>query len=174
MFFFGGPKDVMKKGIESIKKTSEVRVKHKYDIVIASAGGYPKDINLYQAQKAITHAALITKDHGTIILAAECCEGSGSAQFERFMSDINSYEDVIKKFNKIGFQVGPHKAFQIAREAARVDIFLISSLSCSDTARFMLKSADTVQESCDIALKKKPLNKTIAFMPSATNTIPFL
>ena len=32
-----------------------------YDLVIASAGGHPKDINLYQAQKVMTHASLMTR-----------------------------------------------------------------------------------------------------------------
>ena len=59
-----------------------------YDLVIASVGGAPKDINFYQSQKALTHASLFTRDGGVIILAAECPEGSGSRAYEEFMQDV--------------------------------------------------------------------------------------
>jgi len=46
-------------------------------ITIASASGYPRDINLYQAQKALDHADKATEDGGTIIIVAECRDGYG-------------------------------------------------------------------------------------------------
>jgi len=55
--FFGDPIAVMRAGIELVKELTLVPVDDLYDLVIASAGGFPKDINLYQSQKAMTHAA---------------------------------------------------------------------------------------------------------------------
>jgi nickel-dependent lactate racemase len=52
-----------------------------YDLVLASAGGYPKDINLIQAHKAIDNGAAFVRDGGTLILLAECPEGIGSTTF---------------------------------------------------------------------------------------------
>lgn len=52
-----------------------------YDLVLASAGGYPKDINLIQAHKAIDNGAAFVRDGGTLILLAECPEGIGSITF---------------------------------------------------------------------------------------------
>ena len=49
-----------------------VTIREQADIVIASAGGYPKDINLYQAQKTIDNAIYAMKPGGCIILLAEC------------------------------------------------------------------------------------------------------
>ncbi len=40
-----------------------------------SAGGYPKDINLYQAQKALDNASHGVKEGGVLILCAKCAEG---------------------------------------------------------------------------------------------------
>ena len=59
--FWGDPVDVMTNGVELSTKICQVEVPHRYDAVVVSAGGYPKDINLYQAQKALTNAAEITK-----------------------------------------------------------------------------------------------------------------
>ena len=39
-----------------------------YDLVVASAGGYPKDINYIQAHKSIHNAASFVKDGGTLVI----------------------------------------------------------------------------------------------------------
>jgi nickel-dependent lactate racemase len=52
-----------------------------YGLVLASAGGYPKDINFIQAHKAIDNAAAFVRDGGTLIVLAECTDGIGSATF---------------------------------------------------------------------------------------------
>jgi nickel-dependent lactate racemase len=41
------------------------------DIAIACASGYPRDINLYQSQKALDHADKATKPGGTVVVVAE-------------------------------------------------------------------------------------------------------
>jgi len=52
-----------------------------FDLVLASAGGYPKDINMIQAHKAIDNAAAFVRDQGTLIVLAECADGIGSTTF---------------------------------------------------------------------------------------------
>jgi len=52
-----------------------------YDLVLASAGGYPKDINMIQVHKAIDNAAAFVRDGGTLIVLAECDDGIGSSTF---------------------------------------------------------------------------------------------
>jgi nickel-dependent lactate racemase len=52
-----------------------------YDLALASAGGYPKDINLIQAHKAIDNAAAFVRDGGELIILAECADGVGSSTF---------------------------------------------------------------------------------------------
>lgn len=53
----------------------------RYGLVLASAGGWPKDINLIQAHKAIDNAAAFVRDRGTLIVLAECADGLGSDTF---------------------------------------------------------------------------------------------
>ncbi len=53
----------------------------RYDLVLASAGGYPKDINMIQTHKAIDNAAAFVRDGGTLIMLAECPDGIGSTTF---------------------------------------------------------------------------------------------
>ncbi|MBU0511881.1 MAG: nickel-dependent lactate racemase, partial [Chloroflexi bacterium] len=53
----GNPRAVMRAGVPLAKQNCQVAVPKPYDLMITSPGGYPKDINLYQAQKGLAHAA---------------------------------------------------------------------------------------------------------------------
>src|SRR5690606_2904554 len=65
-----------RKGVEFVDAMYKVFVEPA-DAVVVSCGGYPKDINLYQANKALDNATQAVKDGGSIILVAECAEGIG-------------------------------------------------------------------------------------------------
>lgn len=44
------------------------------DIVVASAGGYPRDINLYQTGKAMDNACYAMRPGGTAVILSECLQ----------------------------------------------------------------------------------------------------
>jgi nickel-dependent lactate racemase len=81
----GNPAGVIGAGIPLSREIHQVEVAAPFDLVIASPGGHPKDIDLYQSQKALAHASLVTRDGGTVIVAAACPEGSGSRSYEAWM-----------------------------------------------------------------------------------------
>lgn len=59
----------------------EVAESEPADLVVASCGGYPKDINFIQAHKAVHHAAAFVRDGGRLIVFAQCWDGVGSKTF---------------------------------------------------------------------------------------------
>jgi nickel-dependent lactate racemase len=124
----GNPRSVMEHGIPLSRQVCNVPVRQKYDLVLVSTGGAPKDINFYQAQKAITHAAMLTRDGGTIILLAACPDGHGSVPYFEFMKTVASPQEAIEKFNRQAFSIGPHKAFLTSRILSRVKIYLASEM----------------------------------------------
>ena len=71
----GEPVAVMQAGIPLVRDLVEIPVSAPFDLVIASPGGHPKDINLYQAQKALAHAARIAKPGGTGDSRRGLCRG---------------------------------------------------------------------------------------------------
>ncbi|MGD0707960.1 MAG: nickel-dependent lactate racemase, partial [Anaerolineaceae bacterium] len=171
--FAGNPKEVMLAGIPVSRAVCQKAVSRCYDVVIASVGGHPKDINLYQSQKALTHASLLTKDGGTVILVAACPEGSGSRLYETFMEGVQTPDEVFLKFEQEGFSVGPHKAFQIARELKRIHVILVSQMPDKLVKKLLLTPEHNVLD----ALKQvSPAldSVSIVVMPHATNTIPDL
>ena len=59
----------------------------KYDLAIVSPGGYPKDINLYQSQKALAHTIPLVRRGGDLVLFAECPDGLGARIFYQTMKN---------------------------------------------------------------------------------------
>jgi lactate racemase len=173
--FFGSPKAVMQAGIPVSRKICQTQIdKSGYDLVIASPGGFPKDINLYQAQKALSHAASITRNGGCVILVAACSEGIGSNSYEQFMEGVTSPAEVFTKLELEGFTVGPHKALQFAREQKRIRIIVVSSIEATKLEKLFLTPAANIQDALEKALGTLSEHKRIAILPKATNTIPFI
>ena len=52
-----------------------------FSVVVASCGGYPKDINFIQSHKAVHNAAMFVADGGLLLLYGECRDGIGSKTF---------------------------------------------------------------------------------------------
>ena len=167
----GDPISVMKEGIPLSKTICQLEIHDKYDLVIASAGGYPKDINLYQSQKALTHAAILVKEAGHILLAAECREGTGSDRFEEYMMSCSSPNEVLEKMGRSDFHVGPHKAYLFAKQLVKMQISLYSLLDKNIAKRLFLNPVENFQDFINSVIVKLPKDSKIAILPFATNTI---
>lgn len=164
-----------KKGVEICRKISEVEIPEIADIVVTSPGGFPRDINLYQSQKAVSVAEKIVKKGGVIILVAECKNGIGGSNFTEWMKQANSPKEVIERFKKEGFLVGSNKAFMFARALTKSKIIVltdnISKKYLNDM--FMLK-AKSLTEAVNMASKIKGKDSKILFLPNAIGLIPKL
>lgn len=57
-----------KEGCKFLDQLYKIKLEHPADIVVVSAGGFPKDINVYQAQKALDNAQHAVRDGGIIIV----------------------------------------------------------------------------------------------------------
>ncbi len=169
----GEPRTVMEAGIPLSREVCQVAIAAPFDLVIASPGGHPKDLNLYQSQKALAHAGLVTRDGGTVLLAAACPEGTGSKSYEAWIEGLRSYEEVFARFKQEGFQVGPHKAYQIARDAARVHVVLVSSLAPDFVRTLLLTPARSIDEALAMALSDLPSDVRVGIMPLASSMIPY-
>lgn len=170
----GEPRAVMEAAIPLSRRVSQVTVDEPFGLVIASAGGHPKDLNLYQAQKALAHAALVTRDGGTVIVVAACPEGAGSRSYEAWMEGVGSYGEVFARFEREGFCVGPHKAFLIARDAARVRAVLVSGMAPERVQRLLLTPAASVEAAVAMALPDLLEGVRVGILPRASSAIPYV
>ena len=170
----GDPRAVMRRGVALSRQVCQAAVPQKYALVIASPGGHPKDINVYQAQKALAHAARITQPGGTVILTAACPEGAGSPHYEAWMQGKHSYAEVLHSFQVEGFRIGPHKAYLIARDASQVRLLFYSTLDEKLARLLLLNPVDDLQSALDLALADLPSGEHIGILPHASSTIPYL
>ena len=141
------------------------------DIVIVSQGGAPKDLNLYQTQKALDNAKHAVKKGGTIILIGSCREGLGSKVFEEWLMAAPDAHSMIERIGR-QFQLGGHKAAAIAMVLENAEIYLVSELEDSFVERIFLKPAHSAQEALDRAFARLGPDATVLAMPYGGSTLP--
>ncbi|MBN2488246.1 MAG: nickel-dependent lactate racemase [Methanosarcinaceae archaeon] len=146
--------DAHRRGVAFVDGMYKIEVEPA-DVVIVSPGGYPKDINLFQAHKALDNAKNAVKKGGSIILVAQCREGFGNAVYERWNNESDTPEDAIARFNH-SFEFGGHKAALIAQLSKTYDLYLVSELSDTDAKKSFFIPVKTVQEALDDILDSNP------------------
>lgn len=99
-------------------------VKGVYDCVIASAGGYPKDINFIQAHKSVHNAAAFVKDGGKLIILAECRDGIGTHTFLPLFR-AGGWDKVFDKLSE-KYEGNGGTALAMMAKAKRIQIHMIT------------------------------------------------
>jgi nickel-dependent lactate racemase len=160
-----------REGCSFLDSIYKVYIPEQADIVVVSPGGYPKDINLYQAQKALDNATHAVKPGGIIILVASCKEGLGDKVFEKWMLNGMSPENIITKIHK-NFELGGHKAAAIAMSLRKARIFLVSEMEESLVRSIFLEPFLSVNEALKEAFNILGENTKVMFMPFGSSTLP--
>lgn len=158
-----------KAGIKLVDQMYKVQLPYLYDLALASADGYPRDINLYQSQKAIRSARRTVKKNGQVIVFAECREGHGSQLAYDWAQKANCPKDLIDRHRK-KFIMGGHKAYQLACEVLWADIYLYSMMPPEMVSTFFLKPLKDLK-AIEALLAEA---ESIAVFPKATHTLPIL
>lgn len=156
-----------------VDKVYGVEIDAPADIVIASCGGYPKDINVYQLQKTMDNAWCAVKEGGVVIIIGECEEGSGSAALEKALQEHPS-PDAIKAQLEKNFVIGAHKAFAITRLMKKAKFILVSALDKKIASDLLFEAVDTVDEAIKLAEKYVGSDYKIILMPQGSLTVPLL
>ncbi len=169
----GHPVTAHREGVKYIDAMYKVPIDRKYDVVIASCGGFPKDINLYQAQKGLDNASHAVKENGTIVLVAECREGFGERTFEEWMRKAKSPDEPLQ-WIRSNFVLGGHKAVGFCKVLKKADIFLCSSMDENVVRKIFMTPFDDPQRAIDVALEKHGKSASVLLMPYANSTLPVL
>ncbi|HCF48656.1 MAG TPA: nickel-dependent lactate racemase [Syntrophomonas sp.] len=161
--------DVYQAWLEAVKYAEAgnlVHIEKPVDVVIASCGGFPKDINVYQSQKALDAAVQAVKPGGTIIWVAECREGMGEDTFAEWIADAGCPEDIEKRFFE-GFELGGHKAFAICRILKKADILMVSSLPGDMVKAMFVTPCPDLSQALNMARQKHGPGMSVIIMPQA-------
>lgn len=114
------------------------------EVVIASCGGAPFDINLIQAHKALEMASYACAEGGMIILVAECADGLGGADFLKWFAaqDSRALEASLRE----RYEVNGQTAWSLLLKAERFRVVLVSELASEDVRLMRLTPARTIEE----------------------------
>lgn len=121
-----------------------VEIEEKRDLVIASCGGFPFDINMIQAHKALDAASGICTDGGTIVLLAECADGLGRRNFLKWFEAENS--GALAESLCARYQVNGQTAWNLLRIAENFNVQIITSLSDGETRPMRVQKARSLDE----------------------------
>ena len=169
--FAGDPVLAHREGCKFLDSFYKVNIPEKADIVVVSAGGFPKDINMYQAQKALDNAKHAVKDGGIIVWIASCKEGLGEKHFEQWLTGHEKSSDMITHI-KTDFVLGGHKAAAIAMVLENARIFFVSDLEPDFVKRVFLEPYSDIQTAIDAAIEIKGKDAKIVVMPYGGSTLP--
>lgn len=98
-----------------------------FETVIASTGGYPKDINFIQSHKAIHNAAMFVADGGTLIIYCECRDGIGSTTFLPWF-EKGSFKETFDQLSK-NYEGNGGTALAMMTKTKRIKIVMVTELS---------------------------------------------
>jgi lactate racemase len=158
-------------GCEMVERRGRVTLPERADIVLVSAGGYPKDVNLYQAQKALDNAAYAVRDGGVIILLAECREGFGNATFERWLREARTPADLLAWIQR-EFVLGGHKAAAVGAVLQRAAVYLISDMPAESVSACGMSPFADVETALSAALDAVGSDARIAVIPQGGSVLP--
>ncbi len=158
-------------GCEWVRARGALEIPCLADVVLVSAGGYPKDVNLYQAQKALDNALHAVRPGGAIVLVAECREGLGNATFDRWMHQAHSPDDVLTRVQQ-QFELGGHKAAAIAKALQRARVLLVSALPSETVRLCMMEHAGGLDEALASALGEAGPAAGVIVLPEGGSVLP--
>jgi len=116
--------------------TRSVSIENKRDVVVASCGGFPHDINLIQAHKALDMAAQACNEGGTIFLLAECREGFGRHDFLKWFDEENS--STLAGRLRLAYEVNGQTAWALLTKAERYRVLMLSTLRDQDVKQMRM------------------------------------
>ena len=113
-------------GCNEYLTNNSVAIHQQRELVIASCGGSPYDLNLVQAHKALEMAAHACSEGGTIILLAECRDGLGHPTFLKWFAEPSS--NALERRLRDAYEVNGQTAWSLLTKTERYRVVLVSDL----------------------------------------------
>lgn len=155
-----------RQGCDDYGSAHSMKIDSKRDVVIASCGGTPYDMNLIQAHKTLDMAARACSEGGTIILAAECVDGFGRADFLKWFEADDSM--ALEKQLRQHYEVNGQTAWSLLVKAELFKVCLISRLDDESVRRMRMIPARTLEE----ALTNASNDANGYIMPRGASLLP--
>lgn len=171
--FAGTPRRVFQEGLLLARQVYEVACPGELDIAITA--GYPYDLDLYQAVRAIEYADVVVREGGSILLLAACPDGIGGDDFYRLMTGQGKkpddfLRDVVRRNGKVPFSV---LGYNLARIKAEKNLYLISKgISSMESEAMGFHPLTSFQAGVEALMSQYGPQAQVAVFPMGSSTIP--
>lgn len=155
-------------GCDDYLSRNSVTIPGKRRLVVASCGGWPYDINLIQAHKALDMAAQACETGGTIILFAECAEGLGRTDFLKWFANKSSRE--LEARLREEYEVNGQTAWALWNKSERFRVHLVSALPAEYVKRMGMIPTASLEE----ALAKLNPSESGYILPRGAALLPVI
>jgi lactate racemase len=164
-----------REGCRAVDKMMRIPLEEPFDFVVASAGGFPLDLDLRQAHKPLENACQALRPGGSILFYAECSDGAGIRSFEQYVERFASPEEMRVALER-QFVVGGHKAYWVQRLGRQYDVHLVSTLDPKFVERCKLHHVplDKHESILQRLVEQAGRRGRIAVIPHAAFALPTL
>ena len=162
---------------ESAMSDAMRAVEAPFDVVLTTNSGFPLDQNLYQAVKGMSAAAKVVKPGGTIVCAAECCDGLPShGSYGQVLASQSSPERLLAMINAPGYSVPDQWQVQIqAQLQIKAKVMVKTGGLTPDAVRAAhFQPIDDVGAAVAEAMRHAGPGATLCVLPHGPQTIPYL
>lgn len=173
----GNWKTAFYKGCKDLLEISGIPITELADVVIASGGGYPKDINLYQGTKTHMNVEMAVKPGGIAIIMLECPDIKEPAVFTDWLikSNLRKTEQEVRD----NFYMAAFVAYKSRCIIEAHTVYLVTRKENFDFVRQTGQiPVETVAEAWKLAQEKLAAegkkDYTITLMGHAPVTLPVL
>ena len=157
------------KACEAVDRIYRVEVPEKADAIIASCGGFPKDMSLYQGTKTIDNVETGLKPGGTLILLIEARDGGGPAEYFGWIDDLLG--GTMEKRLREHFTVPGYIFLLNCEQAHRYNILMLTSVPQETVAPMGLKAFSDVDELMKAAHLE---GKSLYVIPNGSTVVPYV
>jgi len=169
--FAGALDDAFLEGVNFFIEHNSVKYSQKADALIVSVGGYPKDINFYQSQKALNNTFELVKEGGTVILLTECQENIGQNEMEKQLRNAHSIDELLR-MDKKNIQIGGHRAFATGRLLKEADILVVSSMDPKLVKAVHFTPINSVEDGLEFIKEKEGEDFSCYIIPNGAMFFP--
>ena len=159
-------------GCHFLKKHFSVSLSRKADLVVASCGGDPWDINMIQAHKTMDTAAQVLKEGGVMILVAACSQGTGNPRFLDWFS--NATPATFERNLRNHYEINGQTAYATFLKTQKYHIVLISELTPETVTKMSLIPASTLEEAFSTAYSIVGPHPTTYIIPEGASVLPYI
>jgi nickel-dependent lactate racemase len=160
-------------GCKIVDEIDGIEIKEKADLVIATAGGYPKDINLYQTCKTVINAKEAVKKGGSMIVLSECSEGFGNDHMQEMIQNYDTLEEKETALRK-DYSIAKYIGYFMSEVAKDFQFILVGNMDEKLVEKANMRIVKTIDEALELVYQKNEENVTTYLMPYGANTLPKL